>query len=168
MELEEKKVETAYHESGHAVIGYLHSFHIRKITIIPERNKDGSIKRWGHVDWEEHFDPFEIDCATSEKVISKFYSGDITDNLFLGNTGINFKTALQTGDLKMARNYDPCYGPGETGLDPYIRIFSYTKIIIQNSWTVIETLVQNLLKTPTIPGKETHSIIETAIREDKG
>jgi len=173
---EEKKKETAYHESGHAVVGHLQSFHMKFITIIPERDNKGNVRRWGHTDWVEKHDPDEIRCSISEKIISKFYAGpiaeqlftrDTTKQLFLDDHRIDFITERNDKDYDMASNYHPCPDPSGRLCESYFRIYTQTKIILQNHWRVIKALVSELLQQESMFGEEANLIIKNALNEYK-
>jgi hypothetical protein len=151
--------ESAYHEAGHAAIGYLH-YGERIGYIVLRRFIEDGLRKSGRVHWAEK-KLFAIECPGIR------VAGDIA--VRIGEIEITLETAgIET---QTATHWSISF-PGETGQfwrDPKIRyetktaIYEKTVRLLRKQWPAVEALAKALLKEKTLQGPEAEEILDQEI-----
>ena len=152
---DQKSKETAYHEAGHCVAGYLiqPGGTIKCSTIIPF-TRDGT-SFLGITCWEGN-------SLTDDKAVSKLYGGNTAERIFKGDDPITLRTVAtynpETQEITtdpevfFANNYDPT--------KPYEKIYEETRDFLIDNWGAVEAVAKALLKAKNLEGAEIVKIIE--------
>lgn len=92
---EKEKLNTAYHEAGHAIIGYLVPEHdpVYKVTIIPRG------RALGVTMYLPEEDRYSISKQRLESSISSLFGGRIAEDMILGSSGV---TTGASNDIERA------------------------------------------------------------------
>ena len=151
---------TAYHEAGHAVACYFLHFPFKYLTIEPEKDTLGHVKRFPH---PKSFHPdYEGDTKTLnriEKNIITSYSGSAAEFILTGKYNSGGGTDSQYA-RELADHY--CGGPEET--EAFLKwMWERTINWVQNPdfhWDAVEALAQELLKKSRLTSKEAKQIIK--------
>ena len=107
---EKEKLNTAYHESGHAIVGYIVPEHdpVYKVTIIPRG------RALGVTMYLPEEDRYSISKQALESQISSLFSGRIAEDMILGSGGV---TTGASNDIErateLARNMVTKWGLSE-------------------------------------------------------
>ena len=107
---EQEKLNTAYHESGHAIVGYLVPDHdpVYKVTIIPRG------RALGVTMYLPEEDRYSISKRALESQISSLFGGRIAEDMILGSGGV---TTGASNDIErateLARNMVTKWGLSE-------------------------------------------------------
>ena len=107
---EKEKLNTAYHESGHAIVGYLVPDHdpVYKVTIIPRG------RALGVTMYLPEEDRYSISKRALESQISSLFGGRIAEDMILGSAGV---TTGASNDIErateLARNMVTKWGLSE-------------------------------------------------------
>ena len=151
---------TAYHEAGHAVAHYFLHLPFKYLTIEPEKDSLGHVKRFPH---PKSFQPdIGGDIKTLnriEKNIVAYYAGNATE--FILNRKLNKIVAGpdEQNAMELAMYY--CGGQKET--DAFLNWMWERTINWLNNpsfhWDAVEALAQELLKKRRLTSKEAKQII---------
>jgi cell division protease FtsH len=92
---EQEKLNTAYHEAGHAIIGYLVPEHdpVYKVTIIPRG------RALGVTMYLPEADRYSMSKQRLESTISSLFGGRIAEDMILGSSGV---TTGASNDIERA------------------------------------------------------------------
>lgn len=107
---EQEKLNTAYHEAGHAIVGYLVPAHdpVYKVTIIPRG------RALGVTMYLPEEDRYSISKQAIESQISSLFGGRIAEDMILGSGGV---TTGASNDIErateLARNMVTKWGLSE-------------------------------------------------------
>jgi len=107
---EQEKLNTAYHEAGHAIIGYLMPEHdpVYKVTIIPRG------RALGVTMYLPEEDRYSMSKQRLESAISSLFGGRIAEEMILGSSGV---TTGASNDIErateLARNMVTKWGLSE-------------------------------------------------------
>jgi cell division protease FtsH len=107
---EKEKLNTAYHESGHAIVGYIVPEHdpVYKVTIIPRG------RALGVTMYLPEEDRYSISKQALESQISSLFGGRIAEDMILGSGGV---TTGASNDIErateLARNMVTKWGLSE-------------------------------------------------------
>ena len=150
---------TAYHEAGHAVACYFLHFPFKYLTIEPEEDSLGHVKRFPH---PKSFHPdYEGDTKTLnriEKNIIFCYAGSAAEFILTGKLKIGGESDAQNA-RDLADHY--CGGPEET--EAFLKwMWERTINWVHFYWDAVEALAQELLKKRRLTSKEAEQIIEAA------
>jgi len=139
----DKKVHTAYNESGHAVAYYHFGIPLISVTVIPDKKGNDGLTT-----------PMDMTILKKTKIMIS-YAGPAAEKLCLGKPGPG-----SIGDLLAANKYDF----SKTELDDLNK--QITVILKQPKYLyAIKILAKELLQKETLMGSETFSLIENAIKK---
>lgn len=165
--------EVAYHEAGHAVIGFLNKLPIKKVSIVPDE-LEGSL---GHVEnfptYGKEIDletqtykyyrssPYEYSDKKMMKEIMSCLAGDIAGNILKKQADINL-IDLSTPDHQQAINFAlESTGTSDeaSALLAYLWHKTCNTLLKEETWFLVKALANELLEKKEISGKHTKEFL---------
>jgi hypothetical protein len=141
----------AYHEAGHAVLGYAMGLEIEQITIIP---REGSLGRCRYQDWDDEEAADDLDAA-----LIVILAGAVAEEIAMGAPS---RGADEPRALALALSQ----GIGEAAA---ARRIAETRLLVrcflESHWLVIKALAAALRKDRVLDGPQAVAIITRAFRK---
>lgn len=141
----------AYHEAGHAVVGYALGLEIEQVTIVPSH---GSLGRCRYQGWDEEEAAEDIETALLVLLAGA------------GAEEIAMQAPSRSADLSKARDLALAQGRSEAEADEQMdRVRSRVTGFLKHHWPVVKALAAVLRDQRELDGTEAIAVIRRASRK---
>ena len=160
--------KTAYHEAGHAVVGWAVGRRLKKVTIIPTRETVGCTYHYRLL----HFRPDADNYIPNGTAYARTFTKSVHEaSIFLGGMEAERKFCgrynYQQASSDVGRAWDLCnyfsgdeYGPEFKAMYQWLRL--KTRNIVENHWVCVEALAKQLVESMTMKGADAEELIRVA------
>jgi hypothetical protein len=154
-----KRIGTAYHEAGHAVVGAHLGLHITQIDPVPMGAESEAQRPWDGIC---HFAELP-DAMSDEDFLTVARAGFVAEKQLCDLNGWSSVQA-HVGALNDSRSvHDRLQGWNGGTTELYIAMHERAEAILRSRWSAIEALAQVLLEGVTLEGPRAHEIISRAL-----
>jgi hypothetical protein len=159
---------TAYHEAGHAVVGWRLRIGLRKkgVTIMPKKGEyTGCCFSRAGVGRDIEWDASDRNCMRAEKKVQSLLAGVIAQRRYNPRS---VRGNPASSDFHAAVNILSCVSGGTKEIEAWLKLLHIrTENMLANPdiWRAVERLAAALMERRTIPGKEATEIIREGYSE---
>ena len=160
-----KLERTAYHEAGHTVMAYWLRKRIRYITIVPNTDCQGHLRRGKNQDLHDaEYDRSPRTRSGIEKEVMVAFGGPVAEQIL---TGSRYYSKGSQGDAYKAADFISYLVSGDKELGAYLKwLETRTEAIlnIPTVWQAVKALANELLARKHIGGKAARDIIQDSMK----
>lgn len=157
---------TAYHEAGHALADFRLGFRIRSISIIPNDESFGLLRRFPKPTFFDKFDQAELDrkdIAEAHDWIISLFAGQEAQRRFRPNSlrPHHGEHDVECIDTILERLFHP---DEHATLMKYLRV--RTRLLIERpmNWRMISDLAEALVQQPSMKGRDVVAVFRQSLK----